>query len=176
LGLFEYSQIGILKETTVAIFDLLIRTFLYRARNYRALLHTHNRYSHTYRAVATVGTGKAEVNSEGNYSNVLLLLAARNGCEAVVQLLLTIGKAEVDLKDRDFRTPLWWAASSGHEAVVQVLLAIGKAEVNSKDNYGLTPLSWAASNGHEAVVQLLLATDKVDIESKDTEFGQTPLS
>jgi hypothetical protein len=55
LGLFEYSQIGILKETTVAIFDLSIRTFLHRARNYGALLHTHDRYSHTYGAVATVG-------------------------------------------------------------------------------------------------------------------------
>jgi hypothetical protein len=37
LGLFEYGQIGILKETTVAIFDLSIRTFLYRARNYGAV-------------------------------------------------------------------------------------------------------------------------------------------
>jgi hypothetical protein len=55
LGLFEYGQIGILKETTVAIFDLSIRTFLYRARNYGALLYTHDRYSHTYGAVATVG-------------------------------------------------------------------------------------------------------------------------
>jgi hypothetical protein len=64
LGLFEYGQIGILKETTVAIFDLSIRTFLYRARNYGALLHTHDRYSHAYGAVATVGVNRELVGMD----------------------------------------------------------------------------------------------------------------
>jgi hypothetical protein len=50
-----------------------------------------------------------------------LLLAAINGHETVVRLLLETGKVDVDLKDRRGRTPLNWAAMNKHEAVVKLL-------------------------------------------------------
>ncbi len=52
-----------------------------------------------------------------------LHLAAENGQEAVVRLLLEKG-AELESKDKkNGRTPLLWAARNGHEAVVKLLLA-----------------------------------------------------
>ncbi|KAI0478139.1 hypothetical protein F4859DRAFT_478707 [Xylaria cf. heliscus] len=106
-----------------------------------------------------------------------LSLAAENGCEAAVRLLLDTGKVEIDSKDRYSRTPLSWAAENGREAVIQHLLNTGKVEIDSKDKeFGRTPLSWAAKNGRKAVVQLLLNTSKVKIDLKNKEFGRTPLS
>jgi hypothetical protein len=102
-----------------------------------------------------------------------LSLAAFNGHDAAVKLLLETGKVDADSKDGSGRTPLRWAALNGHEAVVKRLLETGKVDADSKDRYGWTPLWWAAENGHEAVVKLLLETGKVDTDPKD-RYGQTP--
>jgi hypothetical protein len=104
-----------------------------------------------------------------------LSLAAGNGHEAVVKLLIETGKVDVDSKDKYGQTPLSWAASNGHEAVVKLLVETGKVDVDLKDKYGQTPLSWAAESGYEAVVKLLVETGKVDVDLKD-KYGQTPLS
>ncbi|KAF4440036.1 hypothetical protein F53441_12407 [Fusarium austroafricanum] len=48
-------------------------------------------------------------------------LAAGNGHEAIVKLLLDTGKVDPDAKDKDGRTPLWQAAANGHEAIVKLL-------------------------------------------------------
>ena len=102
-------------------------------------------------------------------------LAAFNGHDTIIRLLLAADNVDVESKDRDSRTPLSWAAGNGHEAVVQLLLATDNVDVESKDRHGRTPLSQAAGNGHEAVVQLLLATGNVEVGSKDVR-DQTPLS
>jgi ankyrin repeat protein len=93
-------------------------------------------------------------SKDAEYGQTPLLLAAKNGHEAVAKKLLEKG-AEVKCKSDYGRTPLCWAAWNGHEAVVKLLLEKG-ANVESKDDIGHTPLSWAAQNGHEAVVKLLL--------------------
>jgi ankyrin repeat protein len=68
------------------------------------------------------------------------LVAARNGHEAVVRLLLENGKVNVESKDGYGQTLLSVAAENGHEAVVQLLLKTGKVNVESKHDYGQTPL------------------------------------
>jgi ankyrin repeat protein len=104
-----------------------------------------------------------------------LSLAAKNGHEAVVKMLLETGKVDVNSKDIRGQTPLSGAAKNGYLAVVKILLDTGKVDVDSEDDISRTPLSWAAENGHLAVVKMLLETGIVDVDSED-DIGQTPLS
>lgn len=85
-----------------------------------------------------------------------LMLAAENGHEAVVRLLLATEGVSPDFKDSRGYTPLLQAAKNGHGAVVKLLLSEG-VNLDSKDFGTLTPLAWAANNGHEVVVKLLIA-------------------
>jgi hypothetical protein len=81
-------------------------------------------------------------DSKDSYRQTPLLLAAMNGHEAVVKLLLDKAAA-LETKNIYSKTPLLWAAQNGHEAVVKLLLDKG-AVLETKDNYSLTPLWWAA--------------------------------
>ena len=117
----------------------------------------------------------AELNPKDKDGQTPLSLAARNGHEAVVKLLLSRDDVAADSQDEDGRTPLSWAAENGHEAVVKLLLSRDDVAADSQDEYGQTPLSLAADNGHEAVVKLLLSRDDMAADSQDKN-GQTPLS
>jgi ankyrin repeat protein len=64
-------------------------------------------------------------------------LAAMNGQEAVVKLLLERG-ADIDSDGKYSQTPLSLAARNGHEVVVKLLLERG-ADVNSYDMYSQAP-------------------------------------
>ncbi|OBT79642.1 hypothetical protein VF21_01285 [Pseudogymnoascus sp. 05NY08] len=103
-----------------------------------------------------------------------LSLAARDGHEAFLKLLLDSDIVDADLKNGEGRTPLSWAAENGQEAVLKLLLDSDIVDTNSKDRVGRTPLSFAAENGHEAIVKLLLFKD-AKLEAEDGR-EQTPLS
>ncbi|RYP93508.1 hypothetical protein DL770_000392 [Monosporascus sp. CRB-9-2] len=108
-----------------------------------------------------------------SYGWTPLSLAAKQGHEAVANLLLAEG-VDPDSKDsQNGQTPLSWAAANGYEVLVKVLLEQG-VDADSKDTNNRTPLSWAAANGHEVVMKLLLEQG-VDAESKDAS-NRTPLS
>jgi ankyrin repeat protein len=114
-------------------------------------------------------------NQRNNNGYTGVNLAAANGHEAVVKVLLEKG-AELESKDETWsQTPLSWAANNGHEAVVKLLLEKG-AELESKEEkWGRTPLSLATETGHEAIVKLLLEKG-AELESKDKKWGRAPLS
>jgi hypothetical protein len=116
--------------------------------------------------------GNVAWNQRNNNRNTGLYLAAANGHEAVVKLLLEKG-AELESKNKNGQTPLSLAAWRGNEAMVKLLLE-KSAELESKNKNGQTPLSLAASRGSEAVVKLLLEKG-AELESEDKD-GQTPLS
>jgi len=85
-------------------------------------------------------------------------MAAQNGHEAVVQLLLAAEGVDVNqVKQSNGAFPLLLAAQNGHEAVVQLLLAAEGVDVNQVvPSNGAFPLLMAALGGDAAVVRLLL--------------------
>jgi ankyrin repeat protein len=115
-------------------------------------------------------------NVRDSYHQTPLLLAAANGHDTAVSLLLAGDSIDINCEDKHGRTPVSWAAENGHEAVMKQLLATDGVNPNSKDNYDQTPLSWAAANGHSAVVDLLSAKDRVNSALRDTLYGSTLLS
>lgn len=80
-------------------------------------------------------------------------IAAMNGHEEMVHLLLETGKVDLNAVDFELgRGPLGWAAGNGHAGVVQLLLESGLVDVNSSDSLFLTPLTLAAQSGDEAEI------------------------
>lgn len=105
---------------------------------------------------------EANVHATNEFCRTPLLLAAKEGHEAVVKLLLEKQGVELNSKDNNSQTPLSLAAERGYGAVVRLLLAKDGVDPDPKDNSGHTPLSFATFGGHKAVVELLLAKEGVD--------------
>ena len=124
--------------------------------------------------VQLIGRG-ANVDFQDKYGRTPLSLAAKEGKEALVKLLLETRKVNIGSKDRDGRTPMSWAAEGGHEAVVKLLLERYDVQYDSMDNANHTPLQRTAEGGHEAVVEVLAKQFESQYDSKDKD-GRTPLS
>jgi ankyrin repeat protein len=107
-------------------------------------------------------------------NKVPLSIAARNGQEIAIRLLLQVDKTLVDAKNSHGQTPLLLAAENGHTAVVMMLIRTGKVALSAQDSRGWTPLLAAANNGHAAVVRLLLEAEE-KTEQQDGEYTWWPV-
>ena len=115
-----------------------------------------------------------DVNQKDCIGNTPLLLAAKNGHNGVVEILLGRDDIGPDKPDMLGRTPLWLAARNGHEEMVKMLLGRGDVDPDNGGYLRQTPLCHTAANGHEGIVKILLARDDVG-PNKPGIGGQTPL-
>ena len=114
----------------------------------------------------------ADVNVvRGRSSRSALILAIRNGDEAVVQLLLDRG-AEATAGEIRHKIPLHVAAERGQPEMVKILLQ-SKADINAENHHGETALHKAAQAGNQETVQLLLQNG-ANITAQDM-FRETSL-
>ncbi|KAL5045511.1 ankyrin repeat-containing domain protein [Aspergillus fruticulosus] len=106
-------------------------------------------------------------------------IAAQNGNERVLRVLLEKCNMDPDSTDSDGRTPLCYAAIGGHAAVVRLLLDRG-SRMSHLENYKQSVLHWAANWQQLEVLRTLLEhwseheRGSCDINAKDTH-GWTPL-
>ena len=117
---------------------------------------------------------RCDISQKDNMSNTPLGWAAKNGHEAVVEILLRRSDIDPNKPDKKGRTPLLWAAYCEHEGVVKLLLGRDDVNPNIPEDCGPTPLLWAACFGYEGVVKIILERDDVD-PNKPNNNGLTPL-
>ncbi|RAH55239.1 NACHT domain protein [Aspergillus piperis CBS 112811] len=141
--------------------------------------------------------GKVNINRQAQDDMTPLQLAAHEGCEEIVAMLVSNRRIIHNRRGHHGVTPLWTAASRGHRIdlnfprmhgdtalgiaafkghveVVQILISTGQVDLNRKDQNGTTPLWAAADNGHTKIVNILASTDGVDVECPNAT-GTTPL-
>jgi hypothetical protein len=94
-----------------------------------------------------------DVNTSDRSGNTLLMLAARNGEETMLDYLLQ-NRANLSKRNKYGDTALMLAALAGRLTVVEKLVTAG-AEVDPP-GISWTPLSYAAFNGHVPVMRFLL--------------------
>jgi ankyrin repeat protein len=99
--------------------------------------------------------GDFDINSK-NWGMTPLMVAAKQGHQAVVRLLLDQKDIDVESKGCWDRSALSLAPENGHEAVVRILLERGATEINSSDCDQLTTLDHALSQDHPNTVRLLI--------------------
>ncbi|KAK5108065.1 hypothetical protein LTR62_008839 [Meristemomyces frigidus] len=104
-----------------------------------------------------------------------LWLAAENGHEAIVKILLETGKVNPDSKDKTGRTPLLCAVLRRNKAIVEMLLKTGKVDLGAKDEYERDALECAAVDWDETIIRMLFDTGKFNADSRD-ETGTALLS
>ena len=115
--------------------------------------------------------GEADAKAKDENDATLLHMAAKNGRNGVVILLLKMG-VDINAEDKYRRTPLHRATLFGHVEVVGALLD-GGANADVVDVNGVTPLQLAAYKGHAEVARMLLEK-KADVNAEDVD-GVTPL-
>jgi len=113
-------------------------------------------------------------NRPDKYGQPAVQLAAEEGHEGVVELLLGRNDVKPNMPDDFGQTPLSSAAAKGHDGVVRLLLGREGVNPDMPDKNRRTPLSWATGKGHDGVVELLLEREEVNPGMPD-KLGQTPL-
>jgi len=102
--------------------------------------------------------GCYDLDGAARLGSTPLFLAAEQGHEEVVKMLLGHEEVNPEKPDCDGWTPLLSAAEQGHEEVVKMLLGREDVNPNKPNNDLQTPLALAASYGHEGVVKMLLGS------------------
>ena len=97
----------------------------------------------------------------GTCGNTPIHLAAREGHQNVVRILMSNMENPNFPRKSDGATPILMAAQNGHKEVVKILMTrISEENSNILSNDGATPILMASQNGHlEIVKQLITGTE-----------------
>ena len=110
-----------------------------------------------YQAMAIKLQNRADLCQRDSNGRTALHLAARNGHEGIINLLMgTLTDSHREAKDHDGRTALHLAAQSGHVSITTSLVNAWKDGIMNEDNNGHAPLKLASEGGHSEVVRTLL--------------------
>ena len=118
-------------------------------------------------------------NHADKYGRTALILAAREGHAAIVDMTLAHFRFDPNCADGQGNTALILAAENGHSDIVSALLADARIDPNhiaedGSDEDGFTALMYAARRGQIAVVRTLLADARVKPDHA-VEHGSTAL-
>lgn len=104
-----------------------------------------------------------------------LFVAAKNGQNEMVEVLVQSDRVDLDLPDVHGTSPLGVASETAHERVVKSLVkGQRRADPNARDKYGQTPLVKASLMGYIEIINVLLDTKGIDPTLADSD-GLTPL-
>jgi ankyrin repeat protein len=95
------------------------------------------------------------VNYKDNRGDSMLTVAAWNGFDGIIQLLLLKG-ANIHIRNKYYSSAIIEACRSGRTEIVELLLAYG-ARIDDTDGFGFNPLMTAAKEGFYETVFVLLA-------------------
>ena len=110
--------------------------------------------------------GGADVNLPLREGTTPLCVAAFQGYNEAVKLLLNAPGVLIDQSGRDNSTPLFYACYQEHEEIAGALLEHG-ANPDIADNFGMVALHLACTAGNTEIVELLL-NNKADPNIIDT--------
>ena len=105
--------------------------------------------------VSEIGRDSESINSLTRSGLSPLMLAAVQGNETIVNLLLESGAKVEQTNERGETALIWASAFQGREKIVESLLAQG-AHPNCQSQLGMTPLHWAALEGNNGIASVLL--------------------
>lgn len=153
-------------------FRFISRYEFQRFHCHETLLHVASRHN-LISVVKGILTQNVCADQPNGYHETSLSIAAREGHEVIVKLLLNRNDVDANHKDHWGNTPLSLATMGGHKAVIEMLINREDTKLNSENDDGDTPLSVAARIGHDEIVRSLLERG-VDLDSKNCR-RQTPL-
>jgi hypothetical protein len=106
-------------------------------------------------ALAQIAAEGYDINYEfgDNFGGTPLIVAAKNGRKAAVEMLLRLG-ANPNAQDNQTSTALMYAAKNGDLEIIKILRKAG-ADTSVKDYWGQTALDLARQNGNPEVIRLL---------------------
>jgi len=123
--------------------------------------------------LAAYFAARQPVNEPNARGDTLLTVAAYNGQEKAVELILAQPQVEVDTRNKMGLTALTAAAFKGHIGIAKKLVA-ARADVNAANASGQTALMFAALAGKTEMVEYLLNAG-ADPRATDTS-GNTAMT
>ncbi|KNG89341.1 hypothetical protein ANOM_002670 [Aspergillus nomiae NRRL 13137] len=106
---------------------------------------------------------EADLYARDVWGRVALHVAALNGHQKIVKILLSKPDVDANILDDRRWTPLSYAAGNGHAPVIEALLRENDVDIYWRGIEHQDPLSLAAENGNPVAVDLLLRRMQQDL-------------